>query len=121
MSHRETEQSDQRKRGTPTIQRSRSRALARRTSCTKALAARHLVEALLIRRDAPYLVVGQRRSLVAGGFLHRIEPIDFALKAHRIAGGVLVGVPLGRFEKAYGPYSRRALDQRKERLIGRQD
>ena len=58
----------------------------------EALAARHLVEGLLVRRDAPYLVVGQRRSVVARRFLQRIEPIHFALEAYRIAGGAVIGV-----------------------------
>ena len=83
----------------------------------EALAARHLVEGLLVRRDAPYLVVRQRRSLVARRFLQRIEPIHFALEAHRIAGGAFIRVVFASAQKPRRTDPRCAFDQCQNRLI----
>ena len=46
------------------------------------LASRHIVETLLIRRNAPYFLVGQWFALIARCPLLRIQPVD--LEPHKI-------------------------------------
>src|SRR3989442_11423003 len=85
----------------------------------KSFAARHLVEALLIRRDPPYFVIRQGGALMASSPFPGIELVDLALKTRHVPRRAFVRVALARAEKALQAESRSFLDCCGERLIGR--
>src|SRR5206468_7034617 len=64
----------------------------------EALAAGHLGKALLIGGDAPDLVVGERRALVARRALAGIELLDLRLEAPHIVDRIGVELALARAE-----------------------
>src|SRR5712692_4427595 len=69
----------------------------------EALAARHLVEALLIGGDAAHLVVGERSAGNARGALPGVEGGDLRPKAHGVAQRAVIDRAVAGAEKGRRP------------------
>jgi len=72
---------------------------------------------LLIGRDAPDLVGGQGRALMAGSLFHGVEPVDLLLKALAVVGRGFIGRALGVAQESGRAHPRGSLQKRHHGLI----